>query len=72
MDPKMASALIGHIEAGQICTDTAYGTKDSCSGDIGSPLTQEVGGQAVLIGLVSWGFGCAMVSPGNNAIVHFD
>ena len=68
MDPKMAAALIGHIEAGQICTDTAYGTKDSCSGDSGGPLTQDVGGQAVLIGEVSWGFGCAQVSPVKNIL----
>ena len=67
MDPLIDDGgHIGHIEAGQICTDTAYGTKDSCSGDSGGPLTQEVGGQAVLIGEVSWGFGCAQVSPVKN------
>ena len=66
MDPLMAARNSGHIEAGQICTDTAYGTKDSCQGDSGGPLTQEVGGQAVLIGEVSWGFGCAQVSPVKN------
>ena len=70
MDPLMAARNSGHIEAGQICTDTAYGAKDSCSGDSGGPLTQEVGGQAVLIGEVSWGFGCAQVSPVKN--IQFD
>ena len=43
------------ISARMLCAGYDEGRKDSCQGDSGGPLT--VGG--VLVGLVSWGHGCA-------------
>ena len=42
-----------------ICAGVAGGGKDACEGDSVGPLV--VGGQ--LVGIVSWGVGCAEVQP---------
>jgi secreted trypsin-like serine protease len=63
------------ISADMICaTDNTGSTqRDSCQGDSGGPLfVQDDNGNHILVGIVSWGIGCASGYPGVYArVTHF-
>lgn len=47
---------VGPVTDNMICAGYPEGEKDACSGDSGGPL---VDGSGTLVGIVSWGAGCA-------------
>merc|ERR1711879_646079 len=53
-----------HVDSSEICAGGEIG-KDACTGDGGSPLVcQAQSGRWTVVGLVSWGIGCASELPG--------
>mmetsp|Transcript_29888 Transcript_29888/g.62895 ORF Transcript_29888/g.62895 Transcript_29888/m.62895 type:complete len:375 (+) Transcript_29888:127-1251(+) len=57
----------GYISNAMLCAK--HKTKDACQGDSGGPLVVEDGREDWLVGIVSWGVGCASDFPGVYARV---
>ncbi len=62
---SQCSSWINGVTANMVCAGFEAGGKDACQGDSGGPLAVQSGGNWTLIGITSWGDGCARPqSPG--------
>lgn len=59
-DEICAKAYPDQTTSSMICAGLAKGGKDSCQGDSGGPLISGSGSSRKLVGVVSWGEGCAL------------
>eukprot|EP00966_Prymnesium_polylepis_P258587 5972656-Prymnesium_polylepis.1 len=53
------SQCAGYTTSNMICAGYAAGGVDTCQGDSGGPAFVSSGGSATLVGVVSFGYGCA-------------
>jgi secreted trypsin-like serine protease len=49
----------GKVTAGMMCAGVREGGVDACQGDSGGPSTAVINGSTTLVGVISWGQGCA-------------
>ncbi len=50
---------MGPVTNNMICAGTGLGGEDTCQGDSGGPLMAMQNDEIRLVGVISWGFGCA-------------
>ena len=67
----MVNPSLTPVDVTMLCAGGVKG-EDTCSGDIGGPLTVTKDGKDVLVGLTSWGVGCAQAGrPGVYARISY-